>query len=711
MKRFNSFLAAFCITLMAVTAFAQTPDTLTPEKNARWKIGRIRDNTLRAITPQDFRNAFNSVANLAVKRVPYLTVSELRAGKADTATVVQVLTNGRVWKYKKVAGSVAADDSGAVIRNGNTRYIIDESQISPQLYGAVGDGIADDTKAIQKTINYAANVKTVVIPTGTYKCLTKVNFNQSKTRYIGENGAVLLSTADDYPFVINGTDISIENIEFKHDNTTTAFRLTLEFLPNASRILVKNCRFSGKNGRININNAGISDITISENFFNECNYGVLINSLSSDISRVTISNNHFLNVTGDAVEVNTPNVRGTGAKEIVITGNIMKRDLRYMLANGLSLGDPANQHIGHAIGSAGLSDAIISNNSIDGFYWAGIDLEDESERVVISGNKIKNNYGDAPDWVSGKAYVRDDIVKSNGFIYLAQTAGTSGVTAPNVSSGETSDGAVTWLHLIAPLNLSPSLATGINVQDGDYITITGNVCQRTGFAGLVLENRQGYAFADDLIGNTYYATITGNSFTKSINGMYIASSGKCKIVVDANVTGLNTNAGIFVKQAKDGVLISNNISSENLYGIYLDFVFAETIFANNVISGNTNAIGVSGELKGGARFNKLTGLKKVTTASGANTGPQAMFPLGVYAKGTVSLMSRSNVNHHANRVWEVTWDGTTLTQTSVYSVTSGAVGTAAIEMVGNNLACSLVNGGATGDVELSLVFDGIMLIK
>lgn len=70
-------------------------------------------------------------------------------------------------------------------------------------------------------------MKTVVIPTGTYKCLTKVNFNQSKTRYIGENGAVLLSTADDYPFVINGTDISIENIEFKHENITSSILDTL----------------------------------------------------------------------------------------------------------------------------------------------------------------------------------------------------------------------------------------------------------------------------------------------------------------------------------------------------------------------------------------------------------------------------------------------------------------------------------------------------
>jgi len=169
-------LLALCISLFAVAAFAQTPDTLTPEKNARWKIGRIRDNTVRAITPQDFRNAFKSVTDIAVTRVPYLTPGQLRAGKADTSQVIQVLDSFRSGMFRYVpTDTVSTDDSVKVIRFGSRRYLrVFDGLVNVRWYGAKGDGTTDDTQAIK--VAMIKNPNGVYFPEGTYIISSPVPF-------------------------------------------------------------------------------------------------------------------------------------------------------------------------------------------------------------------------------------------------------------------------------------------------------------------------------------------------------------------------------------------------------------------------------------------------------------------------------------------------------------------------------------------------------
>ena len=47
-------------------------------------------------------------------------------------------------------------------------------------------------------------------------------------------------------------------------------------------------------------------------------------------------------------------------------------------------------------------------------------------------------------WVASTAYAVDDIVYYGKNVYTCTTAGTSGTTAPTVTSGTATDGTVTW---------------------------------------------------------------------------------------------------------------------------------------------------------------------------------------------------------------------------------------------------------------------------
>lgn len=152
-------LIAFCFMLFAFTAMAQTPDTLTPEKNARWKIGRIRDNTVRAITPQDFRNAFNALANLAVSRTPYMSMQELRAGKADTSRVVYLSQGNASGTFRYDPGDTTTPDDSVmtivdILGRRHKREI--EGALQAKWFGVIANNSAiDNTPAIQKAVRVA----------------------------------------------------------------------------------------------------------------------------------------------------------------------------------------------------------------------------------------------------------------------------------------------------------------------------------------------------------------------------------------------------------------------------------------------------------------------------------------------------------------------------------------------------------------------------
>jgi hypothetical protein len=96
---------------------------------------------LGKIAPGDFGNAFSELAYLAVKRVPYLTAKEIRSGMADTAAVVQVVKHDRVYTFRFNANSNALDDSATVICAGNRRYVINAENLTPEMFGAKGDGV------------------------------------------------------------------------------------------------------------------------------------------------------------------------------------------------------------------------------------------------------------------------------------------------------------------------------------------------------------------------------------------------------------------------------------------------------------------------------------------------------------------------------------------------------------------------------------------
>jgi hypothetical protein len=95
-----------------------------------------------------------------------------------------------------------APGAGAVAEN--LRDIEDKRKIRVQSYGAVGDGLADDTAAFRSAIREAEGLGTPVrVPAGTYRLTSGLTVDCSRTALIGE-GAVL-----DFSGMTSGSAITL----------------------------------------------------------------------------------------------------------------------------------------------------------------------------------------------------------------------------------------------------------------------------------------------------------------------------------------------------------------------------------------------------------------------------------------------------------------------------------------------------------------------
>jgi len=72
--------------------------------------------------------------------------------------------------------------------------------------------------------------------------------------------------------------------------------------------------------------------------------------------------------------------------------------------------------------------------------------------VLNTGASYAN--GGLPAWVTGTAYLVNQLVTSNGNVYRAGAAGTSGATAPSGTT-TSSDGTITWTYVMATPSLKP----------------------------------------------------------------------------------------------------------------------------------------------------------------------------------------------------------------------------------------------------------------
>jgi hypothetical protein len=309
-----------------------------------------------------------------------------------------------------------------------TYSMINSSIFNVLDYGAVGDGVADDTAAVQAAINAAvasvsAGGATVYFPRGNYNCTNLTLANKSGLHLTGDASTVYSCIKISGKITCNNTtDFRCNNLKFVGANfnfstrlfsaSPTAGNLLFEMVDSCANWSVQDCNFAGFANVFQAKSGGATGsyvIRINNNYF-EAN----TISLRLDLTL------HW-DVTGNTfAEDYQSNLYITSGSELRYSGNKHENGINAMSGNNVYI-DYTNQQV---------SDIVITENTFHQFY--GIEIND-AVRVTVSNNSSRIQLSSFAVEINGAS--DSIIVDGNNFNgYTGSANSTYGVSISNTAN-------------------------------------------------------------------------------------------------------------------------------------------------------------------------------------------------------------------------------------------------------------------------------------
>ena len=131
-----------------------------------------------------------------------------------------------------------------------TNNAVAKLHVTPEMFGAIGDGVADDTEAVQDAILTGGTVQL----NNTYRIKSKISVNKDNIHIVG--GTLILDdqTAEEFVLEISGSNILVEGVKIKHigyENATNKQAQNGMKVYNCDFVTFRDCDFEAVEARIN----------------------------------------------------------------------------------------------------------------------------------------------------------------------------------------------------------------------------------------------------------------------------------------------------------------------------------------------------------------------------------------------------------------------------------------------------------------------------
>lgn len=302
------------------------------------------------------------------------------------------------WYYD-ASDTTTADNTGTVLVTADGKRIkrVISGNINAKWFGAVGDGVSDDTAEIQNAINVTGGLsKTLFFPAGNYVTSGNIEIN-SKLNILGE-GEALNVASDPLPttfnrgrtaiscssnsnnlFVVNVDGISFEKITLYSTAAT----------PTGSGIVFN------KGNVMRMSNVGVYNFYINLDIINGGLWNVFNCDFYNPVSSNLRVNFQLIPDGGDQSITNCNFYTGvrTGITHLLYRGGGGLKITGCKFNQGGSTGSYAKDCIKMTNDVGNTVDLLISNSSFENYTDSGIDLSPsfDFQFVVINGNQFWGN--------------------------------------------------------------------------------------------------------------------------------------------------------------------------------------------------------------------------------------------------------------------------------------------------------------------------------
>ncbi|HWR49914.1 MAG TPA: right-handed parallel beta-helix repeat-containing protein [Bryobacteraceae bacterium] len=590
-------------------------------------------------------------------------------------------------------------------------------------YGAKGNGVADDTAAVQAALTAAGVVNgTVVFPPGTYLAHSGLTVPDNVT-VLGTGGTI---TTDAYIFLFTpGSHVTIRDLNF---STAVANGGWIVWAAqNSTHVVVEGNRATGNfQALVGFDSTGAAHWQIRNNIVDGARYGVHSNIDASDLLDVQVLGNQFINIAMDGIELNHPHawLIATITNQTITVDGVAQGYMGHKVQPGnvidvVESSNPAynGQWTVTGVGAMTITVAAFPNGASAGGVVLDFDGDYGAKGILIA-----NNYIHAPLWDQGAAGfgiglagVRNVVISGN---YIRQ----SREQAIHLEAG-TRNVAITGNQIDGIVNADNIAIAMDNCYD---ISITGNQIKVPTAKWGIFAGDSGYQSSTGAYFTDQFLTITGNSIQGgSVAGVQVGSlQTSMGITVTGNMLRGGAGSGIKINTWGSELVVTGNVATGySGYGLLFGNPPARTSrIANNVLNGNTlgdvGVTGGAGSVPLGDRTVRTTG-----TIAAGDTGFVNLFSLGGGCSGTLTVTAYQKgptgspvFGEHATYLYALSWNGvagTAITATPVVPYAPGNVTITGIQHAAGVLQLKVADAGAADGVVITIdaQFAGTVLVQ
>lgn len=273
-------------------------------------------------------------------------------------------------------------------------------------YGAVGDGVTDDTQVIKDTLALigAAGGGVLFFPSGIYRITSQIPVTQNNLIITGNISTLFMSyTTDAALLLVSGQNIRIDNLVFNSQSAYARnFSGSFIFTNNAQNLVIDNCQFFNCPSACVHIRTDSTNISVTNCFIKDSKAdGIHVVNGSNN---VIVANNTLINTGDDSISVVWYDDGDVAPNHIIITSNLVLNSQK----RGINIAH--GKHV--LVESNYITDAV--SHGILVFKWTRVEY---SEDITIANNKIETcgksagNHGIVIGQVT-RCTVKDNVIDS-----------------------------------------------------------------------------------------------------------------------------------------------------------------------------------------------------------------------------------------------------------------------------------------------------------